>query len=389
MSKWLVNQIGAREEYAIAYALSNQDALAYLQTDIWFDKGNPMHRALKPFAKSLVNRNNVNIPNVKVVHESLKHILLKKCVVNNEYERMVLKHFLNVQKNLESDFETLFCYNYAAFDSFSLAHKMKKKCVLGQVDAGPIAGEIISQLFVDEGVSLKLRKDYYRTYLPKWQEECDMAENIVVNSNWSKKCLVEAGISESKIRIFPVLQQSKGNVMESKFYPEKFTMNRPMKVLFVGRISLQKGCLEIIRAAREFLKTPVQFTLVGEWAFPENFSVDIPENVSLTGRKTKTELDELYQSHDVFLFPTYTDGFGKVLLEAQQFRMPIICSPYCGDVVENNETGILLEGNTKKYIINALMECLESPEKLLSFSAKIGSRHCFSVANLGKALTSL
>jgi hypothetical protein len=56
------------------------------------------------------------------------------------------------------------------------------------------------------------------------------------------------------------------------------------------------------------------------------------------------------------LFPTLSDGFGLTQLEAQRWKLPIIASGYCGDVVENGHNGIRLEGVTVDSICSALTD---------------------------------
>ena len=49
-----------------------------------------------------------------------------------------------------------------------------------------------------------------------------------------------------------------------------------------------------------------------------------------------------YREADVFLFPTLSDGFGLTQLEAQAWRLPVIASRFCGDVVQDGVNGLLL-----------------------------------------------
>ncbi len=387
--QWLVNQIGSRENYAIAEALLKVNNLHLLQTDLWFNSDNSVHRLLAKGYPNFTNRHNQNIPIEKVKHASLYNIPFKKGLDIDVYECRIRKQFLKQIEKDQDKYQTLFTYNYSAYEGFLLANKLDKNCVLGQVDAGPVAGEIITELYKKEGVNLNNRIDYYKKYLEKWKVECDIAQYIVVNSNWSKKCLIEAGIEIEKIKIVPLSFSGFSQTVPIKHYPKVFTDNRPMVVLYVGRVSLQKGCLEIIRAAKKMTKEPVIFKLVGAWGFSNDFSIEIPDNVQILGRKNKHDLDTLYQTSDLLLFPTYTDGFGKVLLEAQNFKLPLITSRYCGDVVHDKSNGKLLENNDEKSIKNALLECLENPVELKLFSDNAIRAEEFSINKISEDLLNL
>ncbi len=59
--------------------------------------------------------------------------------------------------------------------------------------------------------------------------------------------------------------------------------------------------------------------------------------------KTRDELPAFYQQADVFVFPSKTDTFGLVLLEAMACGLPIAAFPVTGpiDVVGNSDGGVL------------------------------------------------
>ncbi len=62
-----------------------------------------------------------------------------------------------------------------------------------------------------------------------------------------------------------------------------------------------------------------------------------------TGKRTGEALAECYASADAFVFPSRTDTFGMVLLEAMASGLPVAALPVCGpqDVVTNGVTGVL------------------------------------------------
>ncbi len=74
-------------------------------------------------------------------------------------------------------------------------------------------------------------KEYWRD----WQLECDLADSIVVNSQWSRDCLVRAGILSIKDpdRRFSI-RSSFPKTIENRDYPRSFTKERPLRVLFLG-----------------------------------------------------------------------------------------------------------------------------------------------------------
>jgi len=109
--------------------------------------------------------------------------------------------------------------------------------------------------------------------------------------------------------------------------------------LYVGRIATEKNIEAFLK-----LDLPGRKVVVG--AGP-----DLAEltgryrDVFFTGKKTGEALAECYASADVFVFPSRTDTFGMVLLEAMASGLPIAAFPATGpiDIVTPGETGVLSE----------------------------------------------
>lgn len=109
--------------------------------------------------------------------------------------------------------------------------------------------------------------------------------------------------------------------------------------LFVGRVSREKN----IEAFLD-LDLPGRKVVVGDGpclgALKQRY-----RNVLFTGRKSGADLAVAYASADVFVFPSRTDTFGLVLIEAMACGLPIAAFPITGpiDVVEHGRSGILDE----------------------------------------------
>jgi glycosyltransferase involved in cell wall biosynthesis len=50
-----------------------------------------------------------------------------------------------------------------------------------------------------------------------------------------------------------------------------------------------------------------------------------------------------YENAHVFLFTTFSDGFGLTQLEAQAWKLPVLASRSCDDVVRDGENGLLID----------------------------------------------
>ncbi|MEY3371666.1 MAG: hypothetical protein RLZZ537_134 [Pseudomonadota bacterium] len=124
--------------------------------------------------------------------------------------------------------------------------------------------------------------------------------------------------------------------------------------LYVGRISVEKN-LEAFLG----LPLPGEKWLVGDGPALESLSERYPEAVFF-GAKSHHELAEIYRMADVFVFPSKTDTFGLVLLEAMACGLPVAAYPVAGprDVLAGCEAAAL-----RSDLLEACMTALDLDPK--------------------------
>lgn len=89
-------------------------------------------------------------------------------------------------------------------------------------------------------------------------------------------------------------------------------------------------------------------------------SFNIP-NIILTGAKHGKELSEVYASCDAFVFPSGTETFGNVLLEAMASGLPSICVNSGGvlDFAKNKVNSLICESRNEMSIANGIIRLIE------------------------------
>jgi glycosyltransferase involved in cell wall biosynthesis len=140
--------------------------------------------------------------------------------------------------------------------------------------------------------------------------------------------------------ITKLMRWSRG-VETDVFYPRKvrlFGAEKPV-FLYVGRVSVEKN----IRAFLD-LDLPGRKVVVGGGPQFEALKAAYPQAI-FTGPKFGEDLARAYASADVFVFPSRTDTYGIVLLEALASGLPVAAYPVMGpkDIIVHRETGILDE----------------------------------------------
>ncbi len=107
--------------------------------------------------------------------------------------------------------------------------------------------------------------------------------------------------------------------------------------LYVGRVAVEKNIEAFLK-----LDLPGRKVVVGGGPQLETLKSAYPETI-FTGKKIGEDLAQCYASADVFVFPSRTDTFGVVLLEAMASGLPVAAYPVTGpvDLVTPGKTGIL------------------------------------------------
>jgi glycosyltransferase involved in cell wall biosynthesis len=162
----------------------------------------------------------------------------------------------------------------------------------------------------------------------------------------------------------------------------------PPRLLYAGRLLYWKGVHIAIQAFSELLtKIPnARFTIVGRG--PEEASLKakalawkIRDSVDFISWLPQNKLFELYNSHDLLLFPSLHDSSGGVVLEALCHGMPVVCLDLGGpkDIVTAS-SGIIVKTtalNTTQVassIASQIYDVLESPTTLAQLSSGAISR---------------
>lgn len=137
------------------------------------------------------------------------------------------------------------------------------------------------------------------------------------------------------------------------YYPGEKTLYKDLKrpvAVYVGRVSIEKSI-------EDFLKMPWSGSkvIVGEGPSLTALSRKYPDAV-FVGKKIGKELAEHYRSADVFVFPSRTDTFGIVLIEALASGLPIAAYNVTGpkDIVTEPFLGALEENDLGKAALRAL-----------------------------------
>jgi len=185
-------------------------------------------------------------------------------------------------------------------------------------------------------------------------------DTVFVNSEQYRKCWINRGFAPEKLKILP------RGLDTDLFHPgrrdpaswQRFGVNGSgIRLLYVGRISREKD-LDVLAAAYDKVRAagqPVQLLLVGHGPYSEALAEVLPDAVFL-GYLTGEPLATAYASADIFVFPSTTDTFGNVVIEAQASGLPVIVSDVGGpkELVEDGINGLVTKARDVEDVARAI-----------------------------------
>ncbi|MEO7168017.1 MAG: glycosyltransferase [Chthoniobacterales bacterium] len=190
-------------------------------------------------------------------------------------------------------------------------------------------------------------------------------DTIFVNSEQYRQSWIDRGIDAAKIKILPRGLDTHlftPGRSEPDFWKQFGSDGDGVRLLFVGRVSKEKDLDILVQAFRNLRQdnVPVQLSVVGHGPFSKELAEILPE-ACYTGYLTGTELAKAYASSDLFVFPSTTDTFGNVIIEAQAAGLPVIVSDIGGprELVSEGVNGLITKARDVGDFTRAIRRLVE------------------------------
>jgi glycosyltransferase involved in cell wall biosynthesis len=162
------------------------------------------------------------------------------------------------------------------------------------------------------------------------------------------------------------------------FYREDTCLNDEINILYTGRLDFSKGLIELIEATSILLENASNISLhIVGWELEENGVVkkellllvdklNIFSQVKFYGKlKLGNELNSMYRMADVFVLPSYNEGFPRVIWEAMANCLPVITTKVGGipDILVHDFDVLLIDPRSSDEIAKSI-ERIISNKKL-------------------------
>ncbi|MCS7204744.1 MAG: glycosyltransferase family 1 protein [Leptospiraceae bacterium] len=227
--------------------------------------------------------------------------------------------------------------------------------------------------------NIEFLSEFIKYYLIYFHNQCDL--NFVPTRE-IKIQLKKQGINNLKVLGRGVdIRNFHYSKYDEDFRKEWNVKKDDLLFLYVGRIALEKN-LELVCDVFRSLKKKYPFIhlmFVGDGPYRSTLEQEYKEILFL-GAKKKEELSKIYASSDLFLFPSKTETFGNVVLEAYASGLPIIAYSYAASklIYQHKKTGILIpfhKKNSHEVWYQYLEQLIKHPNRLKKLKMNIKNEY--------------
>lgn len=191
----------------------------------------------------------------------------------------------------------------------------------------------------------------------------DQMDFVYAPSAETRRELAAKGLNPDKILSYPrgVDTEAYHPRFRNRFFQRRYGLGDETKLIYVGRVSKEKNMPLLAETFKNLsCTTPgVHLVVVGDGPYIEDMREELAGYpITLTGYLSGGDLSEAYASADLFVFPSTTDTFGNVVLEAQASGLPVIVTDTGGprENMIDKETGLVVPGDDPKALNAAMAE---------------------------------
>lgn len=202
----------------------------------------------------------------------------------------------------------------------------------------------------------------------RWRTWHEKVTRFIVLTQFERRKFIEAGVPEDRICLKP-------NYVPD---PDVHTQGPPDEragVLYVGRLSAEKGLRTLIEAWRDF-DAPLR--IAGDGPLMDELRKSAPANVSLLGHLPSEQVHAEMARAALLVMPSnWYEGFPVTLVEALACGLPVAASRIGSlqEVVRDGETGVLFRPNHATDLVRTLKPLLDDKTRLAGMSSS--ARSCY------------
>ena len=188
--------------------------------------------------------------------------------------------------------------------------------------------------------------------LRTWSKQVDI---YIALTEFARRKFIEGGLSEDKIVVKP-----------NFVYPDPGTgEHKGNFVLFVGRLSPEKGVRTLLQAWQKIKDIPLK--IIGDGPLLKEVQSKTEGRIEVLGRIPRQEVFSLMKEARFLILPSeWYESFPMVLVEAFATGLPVLASNLgaMAEIVEHGRTGLLFEPGNPEDLADKVIWAWNHPEKM-------------------------
>ena len=145
----------------------------------------------------------------------------------------------------------------------------------------------------------------------------------------------------------------------------RYGISKKFILTFVGRLAPEKDLHTLMKIANSLpseINKQVHWLIAGDGPLLDELKISSPPNMTFTGFLKGEGLAEVYSASDLFIFPSPTETFGNVVLEALASGTPVIGANAGGvkNIISTGVTGHLCESGNAEDFIQRIVQLLSN-----------------------------
>jgi glycosyltransferase involved in cell wall biosynthesis len=174
------------------------------------------------------------------------------------------------------------------------------------------------------------------SWVERQTREALLADRVVVPSQYVRDTMVANGRDPQGIDLLPF------PIDTQRFTPAAATHAGPVRCLFVGQIGMRKGVKYILEAAARLNRPDLEFVLVGGIVDDDGWLQRYAGRYRHIANVPHGEMPAIFQSADMFVFPSLHEGSAMAVNEALASGLPAIVTPNAGAIVRHGIDGFVV-----------------------------------------------
>ena len=210
-------------------------------------------------------------------------------------------------------------------------------------------------------------KKWFKNPIGKIVYRVSKLVHVVTLESYSEKYHIEHSLGESLPKNYQVMYIG---VVDS--FRSALKENAGVKFVSTSRLVKDKGIAELINAFGKINDSTAELKICGDGPDAQLFKDSASQNKKIEFLGHVSNVDAVLSNADILVHPTYHEGFGLSLVEAEMHQLPIIASNVGSipEIVEDKVSGILVPAKNVLALEKAMRHLIDRPDLRLSMGKK-------------------